>query len=329
MVQKCKHQDHRTPEDHGAHHHPARPRPAPRPDPVGLQVKREVVLPPPDRLPDLDHLSGHGRIDKTHRRALVQDAGIGSPVVGVAVEEPVGLVVREAESALETPDGEDLDPHLRHRRERRGLVPGEFGLLTASRPGESGVEVCCRPEILLPGDHRPFVVAVPLQVKEPGMTLDQVKEHARVPAVGRGREPYTPGERDPDCEDLLPHRLPDRLTNEGIISRRIPAGRLPLLHVLKHPPVLLGRVVDPDREHPVHHLVVARVIDLGEPPDAAGRDGADPEFALGRQGPVLDRFPEVCGRGFQDLLEVFRECNIVEEKDGAGLEVVVVVERPV
>ncbi len=97
--------------------------------------------------------------------------------------------------------------------------------------------------------------------------------------------------------------------------------------MLEDPFVLLNGIVDPDREHPVHHLVVADILDLGKPPDAPLRDGADPEFPLGREGPVLDRLPEVRGRRLENFLEVVGEGDVVEEEDGAGPEVVVVVER--
>ena len=92
-------------------------------------------------------------------------------------------------------------------------------------------------------------------------------------------------------------------------------------------PVLLDGIVDPDREHPVHHLVVADTLDLCEPPDAPLGDGADPEFPLGRDGAVHDRLAEVRRRRFEDLLKVVGECDVVKEEGGAGPEVVVVVER--
>ncbi len=72
------------------------------------------------------------------------------------------------------------------------------------------------------------------------------------------------------------------------IALRLLAGLNPL-QMLQHRPVLLGRVVDPDREHPVHHLVVARVLDLGEPPDAPLRDAADPELPVRGERLVLRR----------------------------------------
>ncbi|OPZ32427.1 MAG: hypothetical protein BWY99_02775 [Synergistetes bacterium ADurb.BinA166] len=42
---------------------------------------------------------------------------------------------------------------------------------------------------------------------------------------------------------------------------------------------------------------------------------------------MLDRFAKVCRRGLEDFLEVVGERDVVEEEDGPGPEVVVVVER--
>jgi hypothetical protein len=296
------------------------------PGTVDLDIEREVLLPPADRDPVLAALR-HGGVVEADRGALLQEAGIRGPAVVVAVEEPPGLVIGEAEGVLEEPDGEDLDPHALDRRKRRGLVLRQFGLLAAGFAVEGTVESCRRREVFFPGDHRPVAVAVALEKEEPGPALDQVKEHARVPAVLGRREPYPPGKRDPDGKDLLFDDLPDRPAGEDVVLFRAAAGRLGLLHVVEHSSILVDGVVDPGREHPVHHLVVADLLDLRKPPDAPLRDGADPELALGREGPMLDRLAEVCGRGLEDLLEVVGEGDVVEEEDGAGPEVVVVVER--
>jgi len=90
------------------------------PGPVDLRVKREVVLPPPDGLPDPEHLPGHRCVDVTHRRALLQETGIRGPVVGVAVEQPVGLLVGEAEGAGGLAGGEGRGGTKSFHDQRRG-----------------------------------------------------------------------------------------------------------------------------------------------------------------------------------------------------------------
>ena len=225
------------------------------------------------------------------------------------------------------PDGEDLDSHPGDRLKRRRLVLRQFRLLTSGCSGESTIQPGCRREVLRSGDHRTVAVAVPLEGKEPGPALDQIKEHTRVPAVLGRRELDPSGKRYPDGKDLLFHHLPDRPAGEDLIVCRAMADRLGLFHVFEHPSILLDGIVDPGRQHPVHHLVVTHILDLCEPPDAPFGDGADTEFSLRRQGPVLDRFAEVRGRGLQDLLKVVGERDVVEEEDGSGTEAVVVVER--
>jgi len=125
------------------------------------------------------------------------------------------------------------------------------------------------------------------------MALDQVKEHRGVPAVRDVRELDPEGEGDPDKDPLLLQDRPERPAGEDVRVVASPVHAcFRLLEVLEHPSVLLGRVIDPDRQHPVHHLVVAGVLDLGEPPDAPFGDRADPELPVGRDGSVLDRLVE-------------------------------------
>ncbi len=102
---------------------------------------------------------------------------------------------------------------------------------------------------------------------------------------------------------------------------------LPLLHVLEHPRVLLEGVVDPDGEHPVCHLVVPGVFDFRQPPDTPLGDAADLEFPVGGDGLVFDAHAEVRGCGFENLLKVVGERDVVEEEDGPRLQAAVVVER--
>ncbi len=171
------------------------------PGPVDLSIKREELLPAADRDPGPAVLRHAGTVE-ADRRALLQEARVGCPAAGVAVEEAPRLVVGEAESARETPDGEDLDPHARDRFKRRRLVLREFGLLAAGRAGEGAKQRCRRRKVLRPGDDPTILPAVPLEVKEPGMAPDQVKERAGVPAVLGCGEPYPPGKVDPDREDF-------------------------------------------------------------------------------------------------------------------------------
>ena len=112
----------------------------------------------------------------------------------------------------------------------------------------------------------------------------------------------------------------------GVLAVAIVLPGLPLLHVLEDPLVLFEGVVDPDREHPVRHLVVPGILDLREPPDAPLGDAADLEFPVGGHRLVLDAHPEVRGCGLEDLLKVIGEGDIIEEEDGSGLEAAVVVE---
>ena len=152
------------------------------PGPVDLGVEREVLLPAADGDPVVSIL-GHGGIKEADRGALLQQARVGCPPAGVALEETPGLVVGEAEGVLEVADGEEIDAHLCDGRERRGLVLRELHLLAPGRAGEGGVEPRCRHEVLFPGDDPSVIAAVPLEVEEPGVALDQVKEHGGVPAV--------------------------------------------------------------------------------------------------------------------------------------------------
>jgi len=161
------------------------------------------------------------------------------------------------------------------------------------------------------------------------MTLDQVKEHPRVPPVLCCREVDPRGEGDADVDHLLLENFPDRPAGEDIrVKVKVPGRQgLPFLHVLEHSPVLIGRVIDPDRQHPVHDLVIAHTLHFREPPDTAGRDGADPHLAIGSDRPVLDRFTET-GRGcLKDLLQVLGERDIIEKEDRPGPELVMVIER--
>ena len=92
---------------------------SPAPGPVDLMIEREVLFPAADRDPVLVVLC-HGGVVEADRRALLQEAGVECPPADVAVEEPPGLVVGEAEGALELPDGEDLDPHALDRLRSKG-----------------------------------------------------------------------------------------------------------------------------------------------------------------------------------------------------------------
>ncbi len=129
-------------------------------------------------------------------------------------------------------------------------------------------------------------------------------------------------------DHLLLQDLPECPAGEDIWVQVRVTGRhgLPFLHVFEHCPVLVGRVIDPDREHPVHDLVIAYALYLRKPPDATGRDGADPHLPVGGDSPVLDRLPKTGSGSLQDLLQVVGERDIIKEKDGPWPELVMVVE---
>ncbi len=163
---------------------------------------------------------------------------------------------------------------------------------------------------------------------EEGGGLDQVKEDARVATVGGGGEVHPFRVWDGDMEALLFEDPPDRPADRevGIFRIIVALSCLPILHVLKHPCILFERIVDPDRQHPVRHLVIPGILDLCQPPDTSLGDAADLELPVGGDGLVLYAHAEVRSRSLENLLEVIGERDIIEEEDRAGLEAVVVVE---
>ena len=271
------------------------------------------------------------RVHHGERRALLEEPAVDRAPRGVALQDPPDLVVRQSRRLLQHPDGECLPPHPGDSGERCRFVPGHLRVLPAAVPVDCSVEACCRIEVL-PGRLDPDIAVcllpLPLQEPEGRVALDQVEEHRWVPAVRDVRELDPPGEGDPDEDPMLLHDRPERPAGRDI--RVVTSGwsaRLRLLEVLEHAPVLLGRVVDPDRQHPVHHLVVTRVLDLREPPDAPLGYRTDPELPVGRDGPVLDGFVEGRGGRLQNLLQVVGERGVVEEDHRPRPEVVGVVER--
>ncbi len=140
------------------------------PGTIHLGIKGEVMLPPFER--DPEELFGNRGINEADRRALVQDAGISRLAVRIAVQEPVGLVIREPESVLELLDGEVLDPHLCDRFEGCGFVPGLLGLLPPRVAGDGKEELPGIGEVLAGGHQATLVVFLPLVDEEQSMALD-------------------------------------------------------------------------------------------------------------------------------------------------------------
>jgi len=104
-------------------------------------------------------------------------------------------------------------------------------------------------------------------------------------------------------QDLFLHELPDCSADKDVgIFSGISFLRLGRFQVGEDRCVLIGRVIDPDAEHPVHDLVVTGQLHLCQPPDAPLGDGADPDLPVAGERPVLDRLPEARCRRLQDLL---------------------------
>ena len=131
------------------------------------------------------------------------------------------------------------------------------------------------------------------------MTLDQIKEHPRIPPVMNRRktDPLRKRNRHPPHPALqnLSHRPAD--TEIKLIGRcRRDTPGLNPFHMLKHRPILFFGVINPDRKHPVHHLIIPHTLYPCEPPDTALRNRADPELPVTGQRAVDDRCPKVRSR---------------------------------
>jgi len=231
----------------------------------------------------------------------------------VAVEDLVDVSVAPPGRLLEHRDRE-LRPASPHDGINEvGLPPGEFCLLSSRHPIEECEESCRFLEIRYSGkDARDRTLLLPFPLHEPqhGVCLDEVEQHLRVPTVFRRTEPDLRRERDHDVEPLLPDKLPECLADEDFRPLLPgPPGQFLVTgeDVGEHAGVLLGGVVDPAGEHPVLDLIIACSLHLRDPPDTPLRDGADPDFPVRRDGPVLDGFPETRGRSLEDLLDLLGE----------------------
>ena len=131
-----------------------------RPFMIHDTIKREVMLLPANLHPT-EHLCHRCR-NRTNRRTLVEDTGIGRLAIGVAMEQPMNLFIREAKGILQLINRKHLKTHLHHRPQRCRLIFGQLRLLAADITINGLKEPPCVGKILRSRDQRPVGIRFPL-----------------------------------------------------------------------------------------------------------------------------------------------------------------------
>ena len=285
--------------------------PAVRPLPVNLAAPRERLGPAPDRNA-LVLIHRHRPVGERERRALLKETGVVLPPAVVALDHPVNPHVGPAGEPLEILDGELRQVRLLDDREQVRLLLRHLRFLPARRAVQEREDIVCRVKIRLVCVHAECPVLArflpALHEEEGRMALDQVVEHVGVAPVADGVEPDPLRVRDDHPDHLPVQDLPDGPAGHelfGLLHKQVRVQHLPVLLRRQHPGVLLGGLVNPAGEHPVHHLIVTGPFLLCNPPDAPLGYRADPGCQVFCDRRVRDRLVEVRGRGYGGL-----DCSI-------------------